>query len=619
MEHAATDPNPLKLDAVVSRQVMAARLLAGLLQGALLYPLYLAASNSFWPATQLYLFAPLLLLCLLLPVLLISSLGHMSTRRAWQWVGAMAVVLALLALHDVWRGAGHGGWRDLSRGSGVRSPSPLLFFFSAAFCYVAHSLALAAAQDGRRMASYASHFEAAWKLIIQLAFSTMFVSTMWTVLFLGSSLFMLVKLSFFKELLEQAWFNIPVTCFAFSCAIHLTDVRPAIVRGIRTLLLVLMSWLLPLAALLVTGFLCSLPFTGLEVLWQTRHATAVLLGTDVLLLVLINAAFQNGAAAGAVAPVVRVSARAAAVLLLPLTVIAIYALGLRVGDHGWSADRIIAAACLLVAGCYAIGYAWAAYQSDSWLEPIAFVNVVTAFVILAVLLALFTPLADPARLAVNSQVARLDKGRVSASQFDYDYLRFEGARYGRAALEQLKLRSGGADAELIRESAEAALKRTSRYSRDTPRLLDLADNLHVWPAGAQLPAGFLSEHWSANGLSYMLPSCLNHAGKECDVFVQDMDGDGKPEVLVVGKEPLIGAALLGRGADGKWTLLGSLPQDASGCEPLRRKLLAGEFEVVAPRVRDLQVGGVRVEITPRETPPVTMCKALSKALKAEKK
>ncbi len=84
MEHAVTDSNPLKLDAVVSRQVMVARLLTGLLQGALLYPLYRAVSNSFWPATQPYLFAPLLLLCLLLPVLLISSLGHMRTPwRAW--------------------------------------------------------------------------------------------------------------------------------------------------------------------------------------------------------------------------------------------------------------------------------------------------------------------------------------------------------------------------------------------------------------------------------------------------------------------------------------------------------------------------------------------------------
>ena len=613
---AAAGKDTVLLDPVVAPRIAVTRLLAGVLQGLLLYWLYSAAQAKAWPATEPSLLAPLMLCSMLLPVLLVASLGHMSLRRTALWMAGAGAVLTLLALHDVARGAEHVIWGNYRPGAPLRVISAQLFGFCVVGLYVAHALVLASAQDQLRVARYPTYFEIAWKLGIQLLFSLLFVAVLCLVFWLGGQLFLLIRLAFLKNLLAQPWFVIPVLCFAFSFAMHITDVRPAIVRGIRTLLLVLLSWLLPLAALMVTGFLCSLPFTGLEVLWQTRHATAVLLGTDVLLLVLINAAFQNGAAAGVVAPVLRVSARAAAVLLLPLTVIAVYALGLRVGDHGWSSDRIIAAACLLVAGCYAIGYAWAAYQSDSWLEPIAFVNVVTAFVILAVLLALFTPLADPARLAVNSQMARLEKGRVSASQFDYDYLRFEGARYGRAALEQIKLRNSGPDAELVRQLADAALKRTSRYGRDAPKLLDLADNLHVWPVGTQLPAGFLATRWGDNSLSYMLPSCLNNAGKECDVFVRDMNGDGKPDVLVVGKEPLIGAALLGLGADGKWTLLGSLPQDASGCEPLRRKLLAGEFEVVAPRVHDLQVGGMRVEITPRETPPQALCKALTKALKA---
>jgi hypothetical protein len=56
-----------------------------------------------------------------------------------------------------------------------------------------------------------------------------------------------------------------------------------------------MSWILPVAVVLVAGFICSLPFTGLAALWETRHATSVLLSAAVLL-VLINAAFQNGEA-----------------------------------------------------------------------------------------------------------------------------------------------------------------------------------------------------------------------------------------------------------------------------------------------------------------------------------
>jgi hypothetical protein len=52
-------------------------------------------------------------------------------------------------------------------------------------------------------------------------------------------------------------------------------------------------------------------------------------------------------------------------------------------------------------GCYAIGYQWAAISTTRGSGPITTVNVWTAFVVLAVLLALFTPIADPARIGVS--------------------------------------------------------------------------------------------------------------------------------------------------------------------------------------------------------------------------
>jgi hypothetical protein len=60
---------------------------------------------------------------------------------------------------------------------------------------------------------------------------------------------------------------------------------------------------------------------------------------------------------------------------LPVVLVGIYALGLRVAQYGWTADRVIAAACLLVALFYAAGYLWAASQYDTWLRPVTTVNV----------------------------------------------------------------------------------------------------------------------------------------------------------------------------------------------------------------------------------------------------
>src|SRR5471030_2736181 len=316
-EQARIERSP-QLDSVVSRRVMAGRLVAGLLQGLLLYGLYRAATANAWPSGQHYLFVPLIFVGVLLPPLFISAIGHLDTRRTAVWTCVAACIMIALAVHDVWRGgAGPQLW-PLGVEGHVRMPSGLLFFSGAGFFYIAQALALSAAADGRRIAGYASYFELSWKLIIQLEFSALFVGALWLVLWMGASLFMLVGLDFLKELLLRPWFVAPVTCFSFSCAMHITDVRPAIVRGIRTLLLVLLSWILPVAALIVDGFLVTLIFTGLYHLWQTRFAATLLLGSDALLVVLINAAFQSGEAAD-VAPLVRLSARLAAVLLLPLT------------------------------------------------------------------------------------------------------------------------------------------------------------------------------------------------------------------------------------------------------------------------------------------------------------
>ncbi|TFW18509.1 DUF4153 domain-containing protein [Duganella callida] len=597
------EQHEITLGQEVSRRVMAARLAVGLAQGLLLYWLYSASRDVLWPATAPYAMVPLTLVMLVLPVLLISSLGHLKPRQAAIWLGSALLVLLALACHDVWRDAQGRTLMSNWEHKAVYSPSEMVALFSVVFFFIAHALVMAGAQDRRLVAAYDTYFEAAWKLGIQLLFSAFFVGALFFVLNMGAQLFMLVRLDFLHKLLRESWFNVPVICAAFSCAMHVTDVRPAIVRGIRTLLLVLMSWILPVAVVIVTGFLCTLPFTGLEALWGTRHATSVLLGTTALLLVLVNAAFQNGDAK--VALPLRVSARMAAILMLPVTLVAIYALALRVQQYGWSADRVSAAACLVVAFCYAAGYVWAAYQYETWLRPISIVNVIAAFLMLAVLLALFTPIADPARIGVNSQLARLAKGRVSADKFDFQYLRFDGARYGRAALEQLKQRSTGADAAQLRSGATAALAMADKdrwqLRKQFTAPASLAQNLTVWPAGAQLPASFLAQKWESLP-DQQKPDCLTGKNGKCDAFIIDADGDGKPEVLLIDTPQPGSGQLFAEGAMGGWAVIGTIGYENTACKPLLEKLRRGEFTLAAPRLKELEAGGRRIPFKPPFAP-----------------
>jgi hypothetical protein len=585
------------------------RLLIGLLQGGLLYLLYRAFDDHAWPATAPQVFAPLCLVAGLAPVLLVSGLGHMPRRSLLRWALGAAVVLAILGWYDAWRIADlpMPQPKDNGLAQSIR-PTNALVMFSMIGLFIAHALVLAAARDGRPVARHATYFDVAWKLGVQLGFSALFVGVTWLVLQLGAQLFELVKLDFLRRLIEKPWFAIPVTTFALACALQLTDVRPAIVRGIRGLALTLMSWLLPVAVLLVAGFLASLPFTGLSPLWATRHAASVLLLAAALFVGLVNAAWQDGSEAAAPARPVRVGARVAALLLAPLVALAVYALALRVADYGWSVERVQAAACMLVASCYALGYAWTASQRG-WLPALDRVNTATAFVILAVIVLVFSPLVDPARIAVHSQMARLAGGRVGVQRFDFAFLRFDGARFGRAALDRLDARASGPDAMLTRQRIAAVRKLQNAWNRHEldQGAADLAANLRPRPAGASLPASLLHADPNTFGERWRLPQCLYRPHEVCDALQFDVNGDGKPEVLLLPVDGRLGS-VLGETAPGQWRLVGTI--NVSACGPVRAALLAGNARSVEPPLRDIEAGGAQLHVVPADPvrPDAPRCK-----------
>ena len=598
MHSPALSGTDAMLESPITPRIAAIRLGIGLLQGLALCLLYLAMQGGTWPATEKLLFAPLVLVTVLAPVILLASLGHLDPRRLVMWTGAAAVIIALLGTYDIWRIGGPDAPEAAAR---TAFPSPQLCLFLLAGFFIAHALVRSGVHERRWVASYSTYFEIAWKLAVQLAFSGLFVGGTWLVLVLGAQLFQLVRLDFLEQLIQNPWFAAPVTAFAFACAIHLTDVRPAIVQGIRTLLLVLMSWILPVFTLLVGGFLTSLLFTGLEPLWATRHAAAVLLGAAAALVVLVNAALQDGTLP--VARPVRASARVAAVLLVPLTALAILALALRVRDHGWTDERIAAAACMLVASCYAIGYAVAALRRG-WPGTVARVNIASAFVVLAVLLLLFSPVGDPARLSVNNQLARLEFGKVSVERFDFAYLRFGGARYGREALARLETSAAGPGAAAMRARIAAVRKMQGSWTRhDTPTPTGVAENIHVWPSGTRMPDTFLRMDWMALPDLVGLPSCIHEQGQTCDAFLLDLTGDNKPEIVLVSttRGPSV---VMQETEQGHWQAVAQLPFHLAGCGRLHEALRKGDVRAVPPMVHDVEVAGERMPARVPTPPPL---------------
>jgi uncharacterized protein DUF4153 len=569
-----------------------ARLAVGLTQGGALWFLQRALEGKSWPATDGLLFAPMLVVTFLVPIVVLLGLGNLRSRTLAIWTVVATVLCIGLAVYDI--------FRDPTGGTSVARivPSPKLWLALGAVLFITHSLIESADADRKLIASYARHFDVSWKLAVQLVLAAGFVGVFWAVLWLGAELFQLIKIEFLAELIKRPWFSIPVTTLAFACAIHLTDVRAGLVRGTRTLSLTLLSWLLPVLTLLIVAFLLALPFTGLEPLWSTRRATSILLTAAAALVFLINDAYQDAGPERPLAAVVRYAGTIAAFALVPLVALAAYGLSLRVAQYGWTPDRIIVLACITVAACYGLGYALAAVLPGPWLRSIERANVVAALVILAVLLALTTPIADPARLSVADQVARLEAGKTPVDQFDFSFLRFDSGRYGEQALERLKRKSDGPDATRISLKANEALDWRDRAQnrqavRQSATPSSRITNITVLSSGPRtLPDSFVQQNWDTMTRTYVLPSCLI-ADRKCDAILGDLDGDGAPEILLF-TTPVGPAAAFKQAADGKWSYLGSVPN--GHCAGVRNALRAGKFEMVAASLKELDVAGTRLHI-----------------------
>src|SRR6266403_961457 len=237
-----------------------------------------------------------------------------------------------------------------------------------------------------------------------------------------------------------------------------------------------------------------------------------------------------------------------------------YALFLRIGQYGWTASRIVTAASVAAAAGYALGYLWAVVAPGPWLKRIETSNVVLSVIVLSLIIALASPIADPARLSVADQLARLRSGKVSAETFDFAYLRFQGARYGRAALESMTSGAAGESSALIKDKAEAALRLQNPWQSlgSVPRAQDLVANIAVYPDGRSLPDSFTQQDWGANqSAQWLLPQCLTDKSVKCEALLVDIDVDGVDDIVLVEKNRR--SAVFKSVQDGTWTLIGTLP------------------------------------------------------------
>lgn len=423
------------------RWVFLGRLVLGLAAGVLLYAVGLMkagqpalgiASEDDWRrfivmSRTFAFFAPLPLL---------FGFGNLPLRRLALWSFAAAAMIALfgwLAPAPVWSGA---------------PPVVTVWLFSLIVIYILHEFIQAAHDDARPIASYATYFDRAWRHGFQAVLALIFVGAFWVVVSIGANLFRLIGVEAVFDAVFSDEFGWIASATAFALGVHWTDADAGLTRGARQIGLAMLAWLSILMTLILTAFLAALPVTGLDALWDTKRATVLLLNAAATMIFLINAAFQAGEAPKST--LIRHAVRFSVAPLMATAVLAALGLYLRVDQYGLTPARVVATAELLIVGFYALGYLAAAISPGAWLHAVKPVNIAGALFVVLILIALMTPISDPARISVADQVARLDRGEVEPDNFDFGFLADpRSGRWGKSALEKLAARSGDARDERI--------------------------------------------------------------------------------------------------------------------------------------------------------------------------
>lgn len=457
---------------------------------------------------------------------------------------------------------------------------------------------------------YERLFDHSWNNGLELIAAGVFTATLWLLLLLWAALFRMVNISFFGDVFAASWFVWPVSGMAAGFGVAAFREQERVLRSMRALVFALIDALAPVLPTAAILFLLLLPFAGLETLWRTGFATAILLTVIGIAVILANTLARDGAAGPAPSRVSLWPVSLLMVLSPVFTVFAFYATIARIVQYGLSPERFYALLLIAIAGLYAVVYAYAVLRHRSgWGQAIRHYNPALAALTAVAALLIMSPLADSRRISAYAQYYRLTEGYIDAAAFDYGYLKYRLGPPGRRALERIRADSGRADREQVRKRL-AALDATRTYPEwltaqrefEAIRIARefglLVDYLLVLPEGTRLPDGV--ERLLVNDRPELLKWCHARPFDRCAIVVADLSGDPSPEIVIARhwNRRHVEFEAYRRAKDG-WRAYDRWSAPADRAQAIWTAMKENKILVVPPAHRVLRIGEDTVPIEPR--------------------
>lgn len=395
--------------------------LVGAVTGALIWAV-IEAGEAGWFGDRLA--AMLLALVLTGGAATLAMTGPIPFRQAAPRALGLAVVTAVL----VWIG----GLRHVDGIFG----SGLSVLATAVAATLPVPFLLAQARGDWR--DYPALFAESWAIVVRFVAAAAFVGLVWGVVFLSDKVLDIVGLTVISDLLEHWVVGAILTGAVFGLGTAVVNEQAETLSPYP--LLRLFRLLLPVVLVVMVIFLLALPFRGLNGLLDGLSPTLLMLtmvGAGVFMVSITVAQTESEASESRM---LQLAARATALILPVMAGLAAYGSLQRVGQYGWTPERLFAGLSCALALVYGLAYGLSVLSGAGWMGRIRQANIGLA--LLAILLAglWLTPVLDAERISARNQLARLDDGRTTVANLDVDAIRRWGIP-GQAVLDVLEERA----------------------------------------------------------------------------------------------------------------------------------------------------------------------------------
>jgi Domain of unknown function (DUF4153) len=387
-------------------------------------------------------------------------------------------------------------------------------------------------RSGTMTFPYRELYHHSWNNFFLAGLGWFYAGIYWALVWMCAGLTNALGIDAVQQLVSKPSFIAITTGAMGGVGVALAKEHAHIITTLRSIAATLFRSLTPLLVVIVLSFLAILPFTGLAPLWATKWASSILLALLLLILLFVNAVFQDGESSSPYGALLRHGVEAMLMAMPILVGLTIYSMNLRIAQYGFTPERYYAIVFAIVLGGYGIGYAWSAARTSSrWLEGIRRFNVALSFVVLGLAFATHSPLMDPLKRSAEDQEHRLLSGKVDVDHFDFGTMRFELGHYGQAVLDRLaELATHPAHQQI--ETQLAKLKQVkhkwdwTKAARHIVTPDEMLATLTVSPPDHTLPIDLFSSLQNESN-RYLVNGCTTT--HPCDIVAGQWDSDPELE------------------------------------------------------------------------------------------